>query len=232
MDWEGDIGGVNEPLIEPEGVGMTTRRFGRWVSPGAAVLLYAVVISAALSCLSSGSWGFGGAEELEGRVSEGEEAKIIKSSLQQIRSRLLSQDRRNHGELGKTDRDQLGALVDAAVARQSSRTLIEGAGAGQHDHWSAGGGSDESGRDLLQWVDQAGGSGGSRSGGSEGGPRFWESSERSRAASSAKGCGSSCLETLEDRLGGSRTVGGSHVGATGKENVWGIGVAEDDVVSG
>jgi hypothetical protein len=203
----------------------------RLESRGAIALLYAVVISAILSCLYAGSRGLG-ALELEANVSEGEEAKMIKSSLRQIGSRLLSQDRRNRNRLGETDRDQLGALVDAAVARQSSKSLIEGAGAWQRQSWSAGG-RGESGSDLLRWVDQAGEAGGSRSSGGDDGSRFWESSERSRAASPAKGCGSSCLETLGDRLGGvSKAVGGGHMSATAEENAWEDGVAEHDMVSG
>ena len=200
-------------------------------SPSAVALLHAVVISAILSCMYAGSRGFGGAAELEARVSEVEETKMIKSSLRQIGSRLLSQDRRNRNRLGETDRDQLGALVDAAVARQSSKTLIEGAGAWQRRRWSAGG-HGESGSDLLRWVDQAGEAGGSRSSGSNDGSRFWESSERSRAASPAKGCGSSCLETLGDRLGESKAVGAGHMSSTAEENAWQDGVAEHDMVSG
>lgn len=172
------------------------------------------VVLAAVCCLELGSKKI--AAVLEEKSMYGEEAKI-KKSLRQITSRLLSQDRQDREKLSVSDRDQLGALVDAAVARHSSSSLLDGA---RHpDH----GGDAASGRDLLRWVDQAGKSEGDSIGGDGILPmRLWDRARGSRSAS-RKGW---ILDTLGRRLDGKGAKGG----ATGTGSRQQLGAAEPTTV--
>ena len=159
------------------------------------VLGLGAILAVALCCSKLGL--------LEGDISLGQisavlfskdEAGRLKSSLQQITSRLV-QDRSN--SLGASDREQLGALVDAAVAQQGTGAVLEGA---KEQEEEASGSHAETGRDLLRWVDQAGRGDNRNMGRDEvsAGLRLW--SKRAGSKPLHDGCGDDCLDTLGARL--------------------------------